>query len=696
MTRRPRLAKALVVFAATLTLVGGIALYLDRTVFDSGRFADRATGTLQDEGVRALIGERVSDEAIKARPDLVGVRPLIGAVAEGVVRSPPFGALFRAGVYDLHRSVFSSDNDTVALAVSDVGVLVIQAVERIQPSAAKRIPSGLEAELVRISSGSDGLLKDGLRFAEDVRLLALICLALAALLLVAGVLLAHDRRAAFGWVGLAALGVGLATVLVFEVTRGLITGGAEDEQAQVAARAVWDAFLADLRGWGLIVAAVGGVVAAASASLVRPVELGPALRAGWARASAMPSRPVLRVARALAFVVAGALVIAARDAVVRMLVLSAGIGLIYLGVAELMRLLAPSEPRVGSRPRIRLPRRLLAGTLVALALGGGFLVARAIEPEARAVAVTACNGHRGLCDRRLDDVTFPASHNSMSAAAEPGWLFAAHDKGIRGQLDDGVRSLLIDTHYGVETDRGVVTDLQSGSKSRAKIADEVGEEFVNTAERLRGRLGYKGGGKREVFLCHAYCEVGATRADEALEAVRDFVVENPNEVLVLSVEDDVTPEDTVKLFERSGLREYVYDGRSGPPWPTLRELIERGQQVVVFAENKTGGVPWYRQQFDFVQETPFDFKTVASLRPPESCRPMRGRPSNSLFLLNNWVDTAPAPRPSNAQKINARRKLLGRARRCGRERGLKPNLVAVDFYATGDLFATVDALNGVP
>lgn len=234
--------------AAALTLVGGIALYLDRTVFDSGRFADRATGTLQDEGVRALIGERVSNEAIKARPDLVGVRPLIGAVADGVVRSPPFGALFRAGVYDLHRSVFSSDNDTVALAVSDVGVLVIQAVERIQPAAAERIPSGLEAELVRISSGSEGLLRDGLRLAEDVRLLALICLVLAALLLVAGVLLASDRRAAFGWVGLAALGVGLATVLVFEVTRGLITGGAEDEQAQVAARAVWDGFLADLRG----------------------------------------------------------------------------------------------------------------------------------------------------------------------------------------------------------------------------------------------------------------------------------------------------------------------------------------------------------------------------------------------------------------------------------------------------------------
>ncbi len=161
-------------------------------------------------------------------------------------------------------------------------------------------------------------------------------------------------------------------------------------------------------------------------------------------------------------------------------------------------------------------------------------------------------------------MTFAASHNSMSAARERGWLFATHDKGIPGQLDDGVRSLLIDTHYGVQTKDGVATQLDKGSKSRAKIEDEVGPEFVNTAERLRKRLGYRGGGKPEIFLCHAYCEVGATDFEEALTAIRDFVVENPTEVLVLSIEDDVTPEDTAKAFRASGLLDYVYKGPIGP------------------------------------------------------------------------------------------------------------------------------------
>jgi hypothetical protein len=700
--RRPRLAKWLVVVGTVLLLLGGIGLYLDRAVFSSGSFADRAAGTLQDESVRAVISEKVSDEVVKARPDLVGVRPIIGAVADGIVRSPAFGSLFRAGVFDLHRSVFDSNRQSVALAVNDVGVLVIQAVQRFQPSAAKRIPAGLEAQLLRISDGTEGFVADSLRLAETVRSLTVIFLALALLCLTAGVLFAPDRRIAFRWVGVGGLASGLTAVVIYEVARLLLTGRAEDEQGQAAARSVWDAFLGGMRGWALAVAAIGGVTAAASTSLVRPVELGPAARETWEKLSATPERRWVRVVRAFALIAAGGLVVAARDAVLRIAVVMAGIALIYVGVAELMRLLAPppgtpsEHPHVVPPSRRHLPSRALAGAFVLLALMAGFFVARSSGEPEEEQEVTTCNGHRELCNRRLDDVAFAASHNSMSAATERGWLFAGQEDGIQEQLEGGVRSLLIDTHYGVQTKKGVATELQKGSKSRAKIADEAGPEFVATAKRLRRHIGYQGGGKPEVFLCHAYCEVGATDFEKALTWIRDFVVENPGEVLILSIEDDVTPEDTAKAFRSSGLLDYVYKGPLGPRPPTLRRLIDEGTPVVVMAENKTDPeYPWYHQQFGYVQETPFDFKTPRSMLPPRSCRPERGRGNNPMFLLNNWVETAPAPKPSNAAIVNSRRRLLNRAEVCGRRRGLKPNLVAVDFYATGDLLGTVDELNGI-
>jgi hypothetical protein len=40
--------------------------------------------------------------------------------------------------------------------------------------------------------------------------------------------------------------------------------------------------------------------------------------------------------------------------------------------------------------------------------------------------------------------------------------------------------------------------------------------------------------------------------------------------------------------------------------------------------------------------------------------------------------------------------LLKRARACRRARGRTPNLIAVDFYRTGDLFRVARTMNGIP
>lgn len=161
---------------------------------------------------------------------------------------------------------------------------------------------------------------------------------------------------------------------------------------------------------------------------------------------------------------------------------------------------------------------------------------------------------------------------------------------------------------------------------------------------------------------------------------------------MISIEDGVTPADTARLFADTGLLDYVYRG-SLDPLPTLRDLIESGERVVVMGEENVGQVPWYRRQFDYVSETQYEFGTPAALKAPSSCKPNRGNPSNPLLLVNHWVDTPPAPRVSNARKVNARRALLGRARRCARERRRVPNLLAVDLYREGDLIAVARELN---
>jgi len=122
---------------------------------------------------------------------------------------------------------------------------------------------------------------------------------------------------------------------------------------------------------------------------------------------------------------------------------------------------------------------------------------------------------------------------------------------------------------------------------------------------------------------------------------------------------------------------------------------------VFLAENHAGGAPWYHPAYQsIVQETPFNFPRVPLLTKPdnlpESCRPNRGPADAPLFLINHWISTDPTPLPSDAKIVNAYDVLLRRVQTCEKLRQHFPNLIAVNFYARGDVFRVVDTLNRVP
>jgi hypothetical protein len=123
----------------------------------------------------------------------------------------------------------------------------------------------------------------------------------------------------------------------------------------------------------------------------------------------------------------------------------------------------------------------------------------------------------------------------------------------------------------------------------------------------------------------------------------------------------------------------------------LRELIQSEQRVVVFIESGRPGVPWLRPAFHNFKETPYSFHTPEEF----SCRANRGGEGGSLFLINNWVETTPTPKPSNAAIVNSYNFLFKRMEQCEHERHHLPNIIAVDFYRTGDLLRVTNKLNGV-
>jgi hypothetical protein len=222
---------------------------------------------------------------------------------------------------------------------------------------------------------------------------------------------------------------------------------------------------------------------------------------------------------------------------------------------------------------------------------------------------------------------------------------------------------------------------------------------VQRAEELIGRLafGEEPHGDSEPYLCHVLCELGATKLDTALAKIDDWMNTHPDEFLVIVIEDVVSPEETAQAFQRAGLLRYVYTPEPNSVWPTMGQLIERDKRLLVMAErdNGDGKFPWYQSAFDLMQETPYTFKNVNEISGPQSCRPNRGDPDNPLFQMNNWIEKVPRD-PGLQGEINAHDVLLKRAETCKRVRGLKPNVLAVDYYNEGDVIGVAKELNGIP
>ena len=273
------------------------------------------------------------------------------------------------------------------------------------------------------------------------------------------------------------------------------------------------------------------------------------------------------------------------------------------------------------------------------------------------------------------------------------------------------------THLGAH-DSPFLRDALTGDSSS-------GNQFYNSTVQLQAGVrmltAQVHSANGQLHLCHTSCDLlDAGTLQDWLMEIKTWMDANPNDIVTLLLvnSDNLSASQFSSQFVLSGIANlaYVPPSDTTPPtggvWPTLEELINLKQRLMVFVASLDSGSStgqyYLMNEFNFIFENQFQNNNVSDF----SCTPNRpsgltsksAMSSGRLPLMNHFLDMSEVfgidvPNEQAANETNAPGQAVGNlgqaASACAQEYGKAPNFILVDFFDQGPAIATVDALNGV-
>jgi len=615
MPRSKNLQIALAVIGGVLVFVSAIVVVTARGILDRDQFSMRLARSLDDERVAGYVAEQAVNGLLELRPNLIGVRPILESSIREVVQTAPFRAVVRSSARTAYYSLFdSTGGQRVVLVLPDLAALLRGALTGGNPAVAEKIPDSLETALA--SDAAEHAFTSFITFWRVAKRLLLafwIAFGLGVALVLSSIAAAPDRRKGLVFAGGVLAVVGIGFVAMLPLGRILPFFITDDPALRGAMTGVWLSYFAGLRWLALVFAGTGLVFTAAGTTVLEAANPITLARRQWDRIMSPSAVPAMRLARSAVLLVLGGFAIAMPMFTLTALGVLVGVGLVYLALLELFRIILPVvdteilEETGGFGQSAKILGAALTVVVVLLAVAAYFATEREEVALAAQGAVTECNGSARLCDKTVDQVAFAGAHNAMSNADIPQFMFPNQRHTVRRMLDEGIRMLALDVHYGVPAAGRVRTDLDREDTSLKKIEASLGPEATAAAVRIRNDLGGEAEGKSGLYFCHGFCELGAYGMGPTMKEMRDFLVEHPGDVVVLIVEDYVEPGDLAREFAAAGLVDFAYTGSAKTPWPTLGQLVQDNKRLIVFTESGRPGEPWLQPVLDAIQETPYTF-----------------------------------------------------------------------------------------
>jgi hypothetical protein len=273
-----------------------------------------------------------------------------------------------------------------------------------------------------------------------------------------------------------------------------------------------------------------------------------------------------------------------------------------------------------------------------------------------------CNGVDNICDLKVSDVMFAGLHNAM-ASVEDGFLVAGnHEYNLESALQAGFRAINVD-------------------------------------------LGNCNG---DLALVHSKCELGKRDPYTVFDHINLFLDKHPRDLLLIPIQVNNEVDGPVSLWEFynilqavPGLTDRMYQHNETQYWPTMRELIDNDQRIILFVYNadvicRYPGTcpPGFHDWFLYASETTYDFDSVDDIQNTAlSCPYDRGDQGyNDFYAINAFVSD-PLPSKASSQVINQQDFLLAHLETCESIVGRNASVIFVDFWEEGDVVDLVQTHN---
>jgi hypothetical protein len=287
-----------------------------------------------------------------------------------------------------------------------------------------------------------------------------------------------------------------------------------------------------------------------------------------------------------------------------------------------------------------------------------------------------CNGDANFCDKPVNEIMFAAPHNANAALMNGYKILPNHIRILEQAMQAGYRGINIDM-----------------AKCKA-----------NNSTNLQ--------------LIHRLCIFNKRSPHHVFSHINNFLANNPNEVMMIVIEIDFQRGITFPLSDVynmlqtiPGLVERLYNhpDRFNPftsnrtAWPTLRELIQVDQRLIIFTYNGESCYfnprtcpPGIHDWFAYAGETQFVLPTVDAFRNTSySCEVTRGNNGRLDFIGMNHFLQIPRMGPTSHQ-VNQYTFLKQRILNCTQfNQNRTMTIVFVDFWGIGDVLQVVKEFNSI-